>query len=109
MIAAPAADKLERAGVAASHPAIHDAGRLAPQVRGPAVAGLASTRERRASLGVQAQPRVTGHGALRAAHRRHAYDQATGHWPSVVSGVPCRHLDRPLHPLLPPSVRARRS
>src|SRR6266704_2240371 len=45
MIAAPAADQLERAGAAAFHPAVHDAGRLAPQVRGPAVAGLASKRE----------------------------------------------------------------
>jgi hypothetical protein len=42
MIAALAADQLEHVGVAAFHLAIHDAGRLAPQVGGPAVAGLAS-------------------------------------------------------------------
>ena len=60
MIAALAADELERTGGAACHPAVNDAGRLAPQVRGPAVAGLASKRERRASLDVKAQPRVMG-------------------------------------------------
>ena len=72
MIAAQAADELERAGVAAFHLAVRDAGRLAPQVRGPAVAGLASKRERSASLGVTAQPRVTGHAGLRAVPAEHA-------------------------------------
>jgi hypothetical protein len=71
MIAALAADELEHAGVAAFHPALHDAGRLAPEVRRPAVPGLAGKRERRASLR-KAQPRVTGHGAPRAVNGRHA-------------------------------------
>jgi hypothetical protein len=107
MIAALAADQLERAGVAAFHPAVHDAGRLAPQVRGPAVAGLASKREPHASLGVKAQPRVTGHGAVRAVHGRHANGQATGHGSCVVSGVFCRDPDRPFHPCCRRAFRAR--
>jgi len=71
MIAAPAADELEHAGLAAFHPARHDPGRLAPQARRLAVAGLAGNRERRASL-KKAQPRVTGHGAPRPVNGRHA-------------------------------------
>jgi len=66
MIAALTADKLERVSVAIFHPAVHDAGRLAPEARCPAVAGLASRRERHGSLGAKAQPRVTGHGVVRA-------------------------------------------
>jgi hypothetical protein len=104
MIAALAADQLERACVAAFHPAVHDPGRLAPEVRGPAVAGLASKWERRASLDGKAQPRVTGHGAVRAVQGGHLNGQATGPWSCVVSGVPCRHPDRPFQLLLPPSV-----
>jgi hypothetical protein len=80
MIAALAADELERAGVAAFHPAVHDAGRLAPQVRGPAVAELAGTRERSASVGGKAQPRVTGHGGLLAMRGGQVNGQATGCW-----------------------------
>ncbi len=104
MIAALAADELERAGVAAFHPAVHDAGRLAPEVSGPAVAGLASKREGHASVGVKAQPRVTGHGAVRALRGEHANGQSTGPWSCIVSGVLCRNPNRPFHPLLPPSV-----
>ena len=44
MIAALAADELERAGVAAFHPAVHYAGRLAPELGGLAVAGLSGKR-----------------------------------------------------------------
>jgi hypothetical protein len=44
VIAALAADELKRAGIAAFHPALHDAGRLAPQARCAAVAGLTSRR-----------------------------------------------------------------
>jgi hypothetical protein len=44
VIAALAADELKRVGVAAFHLALHDAGRLAPQARRAAVAGLASKR-----------------------------------------------------------------
>jgi hypothetical protein len=80
MIAALAADQLERVGVAAFHPAVHDPGPLAAEVRGPAVAGLASKRERRASLGVKAQPRVTGHGTVRAVPVR----ERPGNWLLVV-------------------------
>ena len=82
MIAALAADELERAGVAAFHPAVHDAGRLAPEVRCPAVAGLASQRERQAGLGVKAQPRVTGHGrsARCGDGTRTAGQLVTGYW-----------------------------
>ena len=104
MIAALAADELERAGAAAFHPAVHDAGRLAPQIRGPAVAGLASKREGRPSVGVKAQPRVTGHGAVRAMQGGHSDGQATGHWSCGVSGVLRRRPDRPFHPRVPPSV-----
>ena len=44
MIAALAADELERAGVAAFHPAVHYAGRLASELGGLAVAGLSGKR-----------------------------------------------------------------
>ena len=104
MIAALAADELERAGVAAFRPAVHDAGRLAPQVRGSAVAGLASKREGRASVGVKAQPQVTGM-ARSARYRggtRTARQLVTGH--AGVSGVLRRRPGRPFHPLLSPSV-----
>jgi hypothetical protein len=107
MIAALAADQLEHIGVAAFHPAIHDAGRLAPQVGGPAVAGLASKRERQAGLGVKVQPRVTGHGTLRAVRGGHASGPATGHWSCVVCGVLCRHPNRPFHPWCRRASRAR--
>jgi hypothetical protein len=60
VIAALAADELKRVGVAAFSPALHDAGRLAPQVRRAAVARLASSRECREILVVTTRPRVTG-------------------------------------------------
>jgi hypothetical protein len=59
VVAAAGADELERAGVAAFHPAIYDADRLAPQARRPAMAELTRTRERPDAPG-GAQPRVTG-------------------------------------------------
>ena len=60
MVAAAGADELKCAGVAAFHPAVHDADRLAPQACGPAMARLASKRQRHDALIVNAQPRVTG-------------------------------------------------
>jgi hypothetical protein len=104
MIAALAADQLEHVGVAAFHPAAHDAGRLAPQVGGPAVAGLASKREGHVSLGVKAQPRVTSHGAVRAMQGGTRTARQLGHWSCVVSGVLRRRPDRPFHLLVPPGV-----
>jgi hypothetical protein len=107
MIAALAADELERIGVDAFHPAVHDAGRLAPEARCPAVARLTSKRERHASLGVKAQPRVTGHGALRAVQGGHLNNQATGYRSCFVSGVLRRHPDRPFTPWCRRARRAR--
>jgi hypothetical protein len=60
MVAATRADELKRVGVAAFHPALDDTDRLAPDARRPAMAGLASKRERhRDALRTDAQPRVT--------------------------------------------------
>lgn len=50
VIAALVADEFKRPGVAAFHPARHDAGWLAPQARCVAVAGLASKRKCRKTL-----------------------------------------------------------
>jgi hypothetical protein len=58
MVAAAGADKFEQAGVAAFEAAVRDVGRLAPQERRPAVAGLAGGRECHGA-GLHAQPRVT--------------------------------------------------
>jgi hypothetical protein len=60
VIAAVAADELKRVGIAAFCPALHDAGRLAPQACRAAVAGLTSSRECRETLVVRARPRGTG-------------------------------------------------
>jgi len=51
MIAAVRAHKLEHVGVAALETAVHDADRLAPQVRLAAVAGLTGGRGRHDGLG----------------------------------------------------------
>ena len=59
MIAAGGADELKHAGVAAFETAVHDADRLAPHERRPAVAGLTGKRERVVAVGAGAQPRVT--------------------------------------------------
>jgi hypothetical protein len=96
MIAALAADELGRAGVAAFHAAVHDAGQLAPQIRGPAVTGLASKREGRASVGVKAQPRVTDM-ARSARYRmgtRTARQLVTGHAgsPACSAVIPAGHF-----------------
>jgi len=53
VIAALAADELKRVGVAAFYPALHDAGRPAPQGRRAAVARLTSRREGRQTLVVR--------------------------------------------------------
>jgi hypothetical protein len=63
VVAALAADELELAGVATFHPAVHDAARPAPQARCPAVPGLTSKGQCHDSLGLKAQPRVTGTGS----------------------------------------------
>ena len=68
VIAALAADEFKRPGVAAFHPALHGAGRLAPHARRPAVAGLASKRKCWTTLIVTARRRTTG--IARAARRR---------------------------------------
>jgi hypothetical protein len=72
MVAAAGADELEQVGVAAFEAAVRDAGRLAPQERRPAVAGLAGRREchgvgPRRSHGSRRSPRC---GAGMAAGRR---------------------------------------
>jgi hypothetical protein len=59
VIAALAADELKRVGAAFS-PALHDAGRLAPQARRAAVVRLASSGDCREILVVTTRPRVTG-------------------------------------------------
>ena len=77
VIAALAADEFKRAGVAAFHPALHDAGWLAPQARCVAVAGLASKRECREILVVTARPRDHGDRAGSAIREWHSDGQAT--------------------------------
>src|SRR5208282_3106672 len=67
MVAAAGADELEGAGVAAFHPAVHDAGRPAPQEGRPAVPGPTGQRERRNTLGAGTQPWVTS--IMRATRR----------------------------------------
>jgi hypothetical protein len=49
-VIAALADELKSVGVAAFYPALHDAGRAAPQGRRAAVAGLTSRREGRQTL-----------------------------------------------------------
>src|SRR5580658_758807 len=58
MVAAAGADELEQRGIAAFETALHDASRLAPQERRPAVAGLACRRECHGAAGPYLQPRV---------------------------------------------------
>ena len=50
------ANELERVGVAALYPALHDAGRLAPHARRATVARLASKRGSAHAMIVNAQP-----------------------------------------------------
>jgi hypothetical protein len=59
VIAALEADELKRVGVAAFHPALHDAGRPAPQARRPAMAELTSRRKCRKTLVVITRRRAT--------------------------------------------------
>ena len=59
VITALPADELERVGVAAFHPARHDASRLAPQARRAAVARLAGQRNSAHVTVVNSQPRVS--------------------------------------------------
>jgi hypothetical protein len=74
VIAALVADEFKRPGVA-FHPAPHDAGWLAPQARGAAVAGLASKRKCRKTLIVTARRQATR--IARAARHRNC-TQAVG-------------------------------
>lgn len=59
MVAAAGADEFEHGGVAAFEAAIHDADRLAPHDRRPAVAGLTGKRECQVGVRLYAQPWVT--------------------------------------------------
>jgi hypothetical protein len=59
MVAAAGADELKHVGVAVFEAAVHDAVRLAPQERRPAVAGLTGKRRYQGAVGRDAQPRVT--------------------------------------------------
>ena len=59
MVAAAGADEFEHAGVAAFEAAVHDADRLAPHERRPAVAGLTGKRECHVGVRLYAQPWVT--------------------------------------------------
>jgi hypothetical protein len=65
IVAAAGADEFEHAGVAAFEAAIHDADRLAPDERRPAVAGLTGKRECQVSVRLYAQPWVTAMVRLR--------------------------------------------
>jgi hypothetical protein len=56
MVAAAGADEFEHAGVAAFEAAAHDADRLAPHERRPAVAGLTGKRECQVGVRLYAQP-----------------------------------------------------
>jgi hypothetical protein len=54
------ANELERVGVAAFHPPLHDAGRLAPQARRATMARLASKGKSAHIMVINAQPRISG-------------------------------------------------
>ena len=60
MIAALAAGELERAGVAAFHPAVDDTDRASAHERRPAVPRLARQRKPQEDLSADTQPGVTG-------------------------------------------------
>ena len=115
MIAAGGADELKHAGVAAFETAVHDADRLAPHERRPAVAGLTGKRERVVAVGAGAQLRVTaimqarygdggrtgsrsgtGH-AVRTAHSTHrqrcrGLEQRASYHPTVTRGHYAGHI-----------------
>jgi hypothetical protein len=59
MIAAARADELKRVVMAAFHPAVHDAGRLAPETRRSAVTRLAEKGGHLGIVVINAQPGVT--------------------------------------------------
>jgi hypothetical protein len=59
MVAATGTDELKHAGGAAVEAAVHDADRLAPHERRPAMAGLTGKRECHGAVRFGAQPRVT--------------------------------------------------
>jgi len=65
MVTASGTDELEQAGVAAFEATVHDAGRLEPHERRPAVAGQPGKRERHAVFGPAAQPWITATGRAR--------------------------------------------
>ena len=73
IIAAVGTDEFIYAVVAAVDAAIHDAGRLVPQERRAAVAGLTGERDRAGNVGPGTQPRVTA--VMRGAVRRRRPDR----------------------------------
>ena len=93
MIAAGGADELKHAGVAAFETAVHDADRLAPHERHPAVAGLTGKRESVVAVGAGAQPRVTA--IMRARYGGRAGSRSgTGHAVRVARTVQSTHRQR---------------
>jgi hypothetical protein len=95
MIAAGGADELKHAGVAAFETAVHDADRLAPHERRPAVAGLTGKRERVVAVGAGAQPRVTA--IMRARYGdggRAGSRSGTGHAVRVARTAQSTHRQR---------------
>lgn len=80
MIAAAGADEFIHVVVAAFETAVHDAGRLTPQERCAAVAGLTSGLDSLDIIGHGAQPRVTAIiGASRRDSGRTAGRSGAGH------------------------------
>jgi hypothetical protein len=75
MIAAAGADELIHVVVAVDT-AVHDTGRLVPQDRRGAVAGLAGARDRTGNVGPGARPRVT---AIMGARGADGGRTGTGH------------------------------
>src|SRR2546421_7584139 len=76
MVAAVRADDLIQVGVAAFETAVYDAGRLAPQDRPSAVAGLTGGRGCHDGLGHDAQPPFTAFTRVRCRDRGRT---GTGH------------------------------
>jgi hypothetical protein len=93
IVAAAGADHLECVGVAAFHPAVHEAERLTPQPCCPAVARLARRRECHDTLAVCVQPPVTGILGVRGAGT--APGRVAGRGPVAMSGSAGRVIASP--------------
>jgi hypothetical protein len=89
MIAAARADEFKLVGVAAFHPAVRDADRLAPEARGPAMAGPTSKRQYHAFLGVNGYPRITGMTLLDQVRGRRSDEPQIGSWPQCRNPLYC--------------------